>query len=52
MKLEGITLKQLVKYLYRIESPKDVIFIKRISIKENRKESGLLDVVLNVLTLQ
>ena len=52
MKLEAITLKQLVKYLYRIESPKDVIFIKRISIKENRKDSGYLDVVLNVLTLQ
>ena len=52
MKLEGITLTQLVKYLYRIESPGDVIFIKRISIKENRKESGHLDVVLNVLTLQ
>ena len=52
MKLEGITLKQLVKYLHRIESPEEVIFIKRISIKENRKESGYLNVVLNVLTLQ
>jgi len=52
MKLEGITLKQLAGYLYRIESPEDVISIKRISIKENKKESGYMDVVLQVLTLQ
>ncbi len=52
MKLEGITLKQLAGYLYRIESPEDVISIKRISIKENKKESGYLDTVLQVLTLQ
>lgn len=52
MKLEQITLKQLVGYLYRIESPKDIISIKRISIKENKKESGYLDAVLQVLTLE
>jgi len=51
MKLEGVTLKQLVGYLYRIESPEDVISIKRISIKENKK-AGYLDTVLQVLTLQ
>ncbi len=52
MKLEGITLKQLVGYLYRIESRKNAIGIKRISIKENKKESGYLNAVLNVLTVQ
>jgi len=52
MKLEAITLKQLVGYLYRIESPEEVIGIKRISIKENSKESGYLDVILLVLTWQ
>jgi general secretion pathway protein M len=52
MKLEGITLKQLVGYLYRIESPENVISIKRISIKENKKESGYLDAILQVLTFQ
>ncbi len=51
MKLEAITMKQLVGYLYRIESPEDVISIKRISIKENKKE-GYLDAILQVLTLQ
>jgi len=52
MKLEGITLKQLVEYLYRIESPEDAISIQRISIKENKKKSGYIDAVLKVLTLQ
>ena len=52
MKLEGVTLKQIVGYLYRIESPEDAISISRISIKENKKKSGYIDAVLKVLTLQ
>ncbi len=52
MKLIGITLKQLADFLYCIESPQDVISVKRISIKENTKESGYLDVILQVLTLE
>ncbi len=52
MKLSGVTLKQLVKYLYRIESPQEVISVKRISIKEDTKEPGYLDVILQVLTLE
>ena len=52
MKLEAITLNQLVSYLYGIESQEDLISIKRISIKENQKESGLLDAILQVLTFQ
>ncbi len=52
MKLEGITLNQLVGYLHRIESPKDAISIKRISIKENKKGTGYIDAVLKVLTFQ
>ena len=52
MKLEQITVKQLVDYLYRIESPEKLIGIKRISIQENKGESGYLDAVLQVLTFQ
>lgn len=52
MKLEGITLNQLVGYLYRIESPENIISIKRIAIKENKKEPGYLDAILQVLTFQ
>jgi len=52
MKLEEITLNQLIGYLYRIESPDYVVSIKRISVKENRKKSGYLDAILQVLTFQ
>jgi general secretion pathway protein M len=52
MKLETITLQQLIGYLYRIESPDDVVGIKRISIKESKKKLGLLDTTLQVVTFQ
>lgn len=52
MKLEAITLKQLIDYLHRIESPDDVVSIKRASIRENKRESGYLDAILQVLTFQ
>jgi general secretion pathway protein M len=52
MKLEGLTLQQLVGYLYLIESPTDLVSIKRLSVKENKKEQGYLDAVVQVLTFQ
>ena len=52
MKLEVITLPQLVGYLYRIESPDDLVSIKRISISENKKEQGYFDAILQVITFQ
>lgn len=52
IKLESITLKQLVGYLYRIEKPEDLIIVKRMSIKGNKNKQGYLDAVLQVLTFQ
>ena len=52
MKLEGVTLEQLVGYLNRIESPNDLVNIKRITISENKKEQGYLDAILQVFTFQ
>jgi hypothetical protein len=50
MKLERITLAQMVGYLKLIESPENLVSIKRISIQSNKKETQFLDVVLQVLT--
>jgi general secretion pathway protein M len=50
MKLERITLGQMVGYLQRIESPAELVSIKRISIQSNKKESQYLDAILQVLT--
>ena len=52
MKLEEITLSQLVGYLYRIESRDNVVSIKRISIKKNKKKPGYLDTILQIVTFQ
>jgi len=50
MKLERITLVQMVGYLKRIESPEMLVSIKRISIQSNKKETQYLDAILQVLT--
>ncbi|MBN1626030.1 MAG: hypothetical protein JW944_05850 [Deltaproteobacteria bacterium] len=52
LKLYGINTEQLVRYLYTIEKPEDLIFIKRITISDNKKQEGYLDSVIQVLTYQ
>ncbi len=51
MKLQTIGLKQLVSFLQRIESPENVVTIKRISIQENKKAKGTLDVIMQVISI-
>ena len=51
MKLVGISLEQLTKYLYFVENPEKSIWIKRASIKAQKKPPRYLDVVLQVLTI-
>ena len=50
MKLEKVTLEQLVGYLYRVERPQKAIAVKRISIKEASSDKGYLEVVLQAVT--
>ena len=52
MKLEGITLVQLAEYLHRVELPQKAIIIKRISVKENAREAGSLEAVVQALTYE
>ncbi len=51
LKLEDLTLKQLVNYLYCIESPAKIISIKRMSIRKQKETSGYLDALLEVVTI-
>lgn len=51
MKLQSIGIQQLVDFLNHIESPENVVTIKRISIQENRKEKGTLDVLIQVISI-
>lgn len=50
MKLQKIALEQLVAYLQRIESPENVVSIKRISIQESGSDKGALEVILQIVT--
>ncbi|MFH0784262.1 MAG: type II secretion system protein GspM [Pseudomonadota bacterium] len=52
MKLQQITLESLVNFLLLIESPKDVVFIRRISIQENGTGLGYLDAILQIVTFE
>ena len=51
MKLQTISLQQLVTFLKRIESPENVVTLKRISIQENKKTKGTLDVIMQVISI-
>ncbi len=51
MKLNAVNLKQLVAFLEGIESPDNIVELKRISIQENKKQAGTLDVIMQVITL-
>lgn len=51
MKLQGISLKQLVNFLGRIESKENIVALKRISIKKNKKIEGTLDVIMQVISI-
>ncbi|MDK9708461.1 MAG: type II secretion system protein GspM [Desulforhopalus sp.] len=50
LKLQQITLEALVNFLLLVESEKDVVFIRRISIQENGNGQGYLDAVLQIVT--
>ena len=52
MKLEAMTLGQIVAYVQRIESSEDLIIVKRISIKKDNTKPGYMDVVLQLITFQ
>jgi general secretion pathway protein M len=53
MKIQGINMKQLTPYLYMIETSKNSVFIRRISItKKGEGEEGFIDVVLQVETYE
>ena len=50
MKLQAINLNQLTTYLFYIETSKNMVFIKRVSISKTDKDLGLINAVLNVET--
>ena len=52
MKLEAITLEQLTTYLYGVETSRNMVDIKKISISKKDKKQGLITAVLQVETVE
>lgn len=52
MKFQLISLEALVGFLRLVESKKNVVFVRRISIQENGTEQGYLDAILQILTFE
>jgi len=52
MKLESISLGELVTYLYKTEMSKNLVNIKRISISKTGKEGEFLNAILHVETFE
>lgn len=52
MKLQDITLNQLTTYLHGIETSKNMVFVKRLSISKKGKQDGFITVVLQAETFE
>ncbi len=50
MKLRGLTLQQLTVYLHMVETSKNMVNVKRLSISKTGKQEGFIDAVLQVET--
>jgi general secretion pathway protein M len=49
-KLQAITLKQLLNYIYRIETSRNMVRLTRLSVTKTGKQEGTVDAVLLVET--
>jgi general secretion pathway protein M len=52
MKLDEITLEQLVKYLYGVETSENLVEIKKLSITKKDTKQSLISVVMQVETVE
>lgn len=52
MKLQGLGMKQLSPYLYKIETSKNSVLVRRISVTKKGKEDAFVDVILQVETYE
>ena len=50
MKLRGLTLQQLTVYLHMVETSKNMVNVKRLSISKTGKQEGFIDAILQLET--
>ncbi len=52
MKINDLTMEQLLKFLHGVENSPNMVWIKRISLSRGEKEEDLLNAILQVETYQ
>jgi len=52
MKLNGITMEQITRFLYRIETSQNMIHVRRLSLNKKEEKGGQLNVILQVETFE
>jgi len=52
MNLKGLTLEQITQYLYKIETSKNMVTIKRLSLTKSDDKNGSLNLILQVETIE
>lgn len=52
MKLEGITTEQLTTYLHGVETSRNMVYVKRVSVSKKGKDDQSISVVLQVETIE
>ena len=52
MKLQQITLTDLINYLRLVESDESIVFIRRFSIQESGDKQGYFDSILQIVTFE
>ncbi len=52
MKLDAITLEQLTAYLHGVETSKNMVTVKKLSISKKDKKQGFINVIMQVETVE
>lgn len=52
MQIQGITLEQLTLFLYRIETSKNIVSVRRLSISKSDKPEGTVTAILQAMTIE
>ena len=52
MKLDKLTMRQLTDFLYRVESPEEMIRVRRISVAKMKESPEYLSALIQVFTYQ
>lgn len=52
MKLQGVSLEQLLRFVEKSESPQNLVGVAKMTIQENTKEEGTLDATLVMVSVE